>query len=133
VFPEGVRGISKPFDQRYQLTDFGLGFMRLALETKTPIVPVAVIGAEEQLPSIGNFGTLAKLFRMPSFPVIPQLFLGMPFPLPVRYRLYFGEPLHFSGDPDDEDAVLEEKVWTVKTTIQGLIERGLRERKSIFF
>jgi 1-acyl-sn-glycerol-3-phosphate acyltransferase len=133
VFPEGVRGISKTFDQRYQLTDFGLGFMRLALETKTPIVPVAVIGAEEQLPSIGNLETLAKLFRMPSFPLIPQLFLGLAFPLPVRYRLYYGEPLYFSGDPDDEDAVLEEKVWTVKASIQALIERGLRERKSVFF
>jgi 1-acyl-sn-glycerol-3-phosphate acyltransferase len=128
-----VRGISKTFDQRYQLTDFGLGFMRLALETKTPIVPVAVIGAEEQLPSIGNLETLAKLFRMPSFPLIPQLFLGLAFPLPVRYRLYYGEPLYFSGDPDDEDAVLEEKVWTVKASIQALIERGLRERKSVFF
>ncbi len=50
VFPEGARGISKPFSKRYQLADFGSGFMRLALETNTPIVPVAVIGAEEQAP-----------------------------------------------------------------------------------
>src|SRR5213079_3096321 len=48
VFPEGMRGISKPFSKRYQLEEFGLGFMRLAIETRTPIVPVAVIGAEEQ-------------------------------------------------------------------------------------
>ena len=54
VFPEGARGISKPFSERYKLTDFGLGFMRLALETDTPIVPIAVIGAEEQYISFGN-------------------------------------------------------------------------------
>src|ERR1700733_8603158 len=60
VFPEGVRGISKPFTQRYQLAPFGKGFMRLALEMQTPIVPVAVIGAEEQAPAV-NLAPLAKL------------------------------------------------------------------------
>ena len=62
VFPEGAKGISKPFTQRYQLQNFGLGFMRLALETKSPIVPVAVVGAEEQAPAF-NFKPLAKLLR----------------------------------------------------------------------
>jgi 1-acyl-sn-glycerol-3-phosphate acyltransferase len=71
VFPEGARGISKPFRQRYQLTEFGLGFMRLALETNTPIVPVAVVGAEEQYINVGNVGAVAKLLNMPIFPVIP--------------------------------------------------------------
>jgi 1-acyl-sn-glycerol-3-phosphate acyltransferase len=69
VFPEGARGISKTFDQRYQLTDFGLGFVRLAIETGTPIVPVAVIGGEEQYPSIADFKPLARLLNMPAFPV----------------------------------------------------------------
>ena len=54
VFPEGVRGVSKPFRERYQLQEFGHGFMRLAIETQTPIVPVAVIGAEEQYVSFGR-------------------------------------------------------------------------------
>ncbi len=133
VFPEGARGISKTFDKRYQLEGFGLGFLRLALETNTPIVPVAVIGGEEQLPSIGNIKTLARLFGMPAFPVIPQLLVGAAFPLPVRYRLYFGEPLVFDGDPDDDDSVIEEKVWTVKQTIQGMINDGLKARPSVFF
>lgn len=133
VFPEGTRGISKTFDHRYQLVDFGLGFMRLALEMGTPIVPVAVIGAEEQLISVADVKPLAKLLRMPAFPIIPQFFLGAVFPLPTRYRLYFGEPLHFEGDPDDDDAVIEEKVWVVKQTIQSMINRGLKERKSIFW
>ena len=75
VFPEGARGISKTFDQRYKLTEFGLGFMRLAIETDTPVVPIAVIGAEEQYVSVANLEALAKVLRMPAFPIIPQLVL----------------------------------------------------------
>lgn len=134
VFPEGSRGISKPFSQRYRLTDFGLGFMRLALETDTPIVPVAVVGAEEQYISVANLRSIGKLVGMPAFPVIPQLLVpGLQLPLPTKYRIYFGEPLRFSGDPDDDDAVIEEKVWVVKATIQSMINRGLKDRKSIFW
>ncbi|MCZ7684460.1 MAG: acyltransferase family protein, partial [Sandaracinaceae bacterium] len=133
VFPEGSRGISKTFDQRYQLVDFGLGFMRLALETNAPIVPVAVVGGEEQLVSVANVRPLAKLLGMPAFPVIPQLFLGMAFPLPTRYRLYFGEPLYFSGDPDDDDVIIEEKVQRVKQTVQSMVNRGLKERRGVFW
>ncbi len=133
VFPEGARGISKTFDKRYQLTEFGLGFMRLALETNTPIVPVAVVGAEEQYVSFADIKPLGKLLGMPSFPVMPQVFLGMLLPLPTKYRVYFGEPLTFTGDPDDEDGVIEEKVWVVKATIQSMINRGLKERKSLFW
>ncbi len=134
VFPEGVRGISKTFDQRYKLTEFGLGFMRLAIETDTPIVPVAVVGGEEQYISVANLEGLAKLLRAPAFPIIPQIFLpGGQLPLPTKYRLWFGEPMRFSGDPDDDDAVIEEKVWLVKQTVQSMLNRGLKERKHIFW
>jgi 1-acyl-sn-glycerol-3-phosphate acyltransferase len=133
VFPEGSRGISKTFDRRYQLTDFGLGFMRLALETNTPIVPVAIVGGEEQYPSLADVKPLARVLGMPAFPIIPQVFVGMLAPLPTRYRIYFGEPLTFQGDPDDDDAVIEAKVAAVKTTIQTMLQRGLRERKSVWF
>jgi 1-acyl-sn-glycerol-3-phosphate acyltransferase len=134
AFPEGAKGISKTFDQRYQLEEFGLGFMRLALETDTPIVPVAIIGGEEQYVSVGNFDRLASLLKMPSFPILPQLLL--PFgalPLPSRYRIYYGEPMRFTGDPDDDDAVIEEKVAAVRATIQAMLHRGLKARKSVFF
>ena len=134
VFPEGSRGISKTFDQRYQLTDFGLGFMRLAIQTNTPVIPIAVIGGEEQYISVANVDALAKLFRMPAFPIMPQLVLpGGQLPLPTKYRIYFGEPMHFSGDPDDDDAVIEEKVWLVKQTIQSMVNRGVKARKHIFW
>lgn len=134
VFPEGARGISKPFSHRYRLTDFGLGFMRLALETNTPIVPVGVIGAEEQYVSLGNLERLARVFGMPSFPVLPQVLLpGGQLPLPTKYRLYFGEPMVFDGDPDDDDAVIEEKVMRVKGAVQSILNRGLKERSAIFW
>lgn len=133
VFPEGVKGISKTFDARYKLAPFGPGFMRLALETKSPIVPVAVIGAEEQYPSVTDFKKLSKMLGVPALPLIPQLAFGMMMPLPTKYRLYFGEPLHFTGDPDDEDAAIDEKVWVVQATVQSMVNRGLRERKAIFW
>lgn len=134
VFPEGSRGISKPFRDRYTLTEFGLGFMRLALETNTPIVPVAVIGAEEQYISFGNVDGLSRLLGMPNFPLVPQFFVpGLQLPLPTKYRIHFGEPMRFSGDPDDDDAIVDEKVAVVKATIQSMLNRGIKERRSIFF
>jgi 1-acyl-sn-glycerol-3-phosphate acyltransferase len=108
--------------------------MRLALEAKAPVVPVAVIGAEEQYISLGNFRSMAKLLHAPAFPIIPQLFLpGGQLPLPTKYRIYIGEPIRFDGDPDDDDTVIEEKVWVVKATIQSMLNKGLRQRKTVFF
>jgi 1-acyl-sn-glycerol-3-phosphate acyltransferase len=130
VFPEGARGIAKLWPQRYQLQEFGLGFMRLALETNTPIVPVAVIGAEEQAPALLDIKPVAKLLGFPAFPITPT---GLPFPLPTKYRLYFGDPLYFTGRPDDEDTELDKKVRIVRTAIQGMIHQGLKERRSIFW
>src|SRR5258708_8236842 len=75
VFPEGARGVAKTFDLRYKLADFGLGFMRLAVQTNTPVVPVAIVGGEEQYISIPNLAGLARLLRIPPFPPIPQPFL----------------------------------------------------------
>jgi len=134
VFPEGVRGVAKTFEHRYQLADFGSGFMRLAIETGTPIVPVAVVGAEEQYISIANFEALGKVLGMPAFPIVPQLLLpGGQLPLPTRYRLWFGEPMRFNGDVDDDDSVLEEKVWLVRQTIQAMLAKALAQRKHIFW
>jgi 1-acyl-sn-glycerol-3-phosphate acyltransferase len=132
VFPEGAKGISKPFSRRYQLQEFGLGFMRLALQTGTPIVPVSVIGAEEQAPAV-NVRPLARLLGSPSFPVMPIPPFIPIVPLPVKYRLYFGEPQRFTGDPDDDDEVIEGYVRKVKNSIQSMIQIGLKERKHVFW
>jgi len=133
TFPEGVRGVSKPFTRRYELEEFGHGFMRLAIETRTPVVPVAVIGAEEQYISFGNLNWAAKALNLPVFPLVPQLLIpGGQMPLPTKYRLFFGEPMHFSGDPDDDEAVLESKVYLVKQSIAHMLRRGLMQRRSVF-
>ena len=132
VFPEGARGISKPFSKRYQLADFGKGFLRLALEMQAPIVPVAVVGAEEQAPAV-NVKPLAKLLRTPSFPVVPYPPFVPLVPLPVKYRVYFGTPMTFTGDPDDDDTVLDEQVKQVKNAIQSMIHVGLQARKNVFW
>ncbi|MBX7101247.1 MAG: acyltransferase family protein [Myxococcaceae bacterium] len=130
VFPEGMKGINKLFHQRYQLQEFGLGFMRLALETNTPIVPVGVVGAEEQAPALVDLKTVGKLFGLPSLPVTPT---GVPVPLPTKYRIHFGDPLFFTGRPDDDDGELEKKVKVVKAAIQGLLDHGLRTREHVFW
>ena len=133
TFPEGLRGISKPFSERYQLQPFGLGFMRLALRTRTPIVPVAVVGAEEQYVSFGNLQWLAKALRLPVFPLVPQVLLpGGQLPLPMKDRLHFGEPLHFTGDAEDDDVVIGDKVWLVKQSISDLLNATLGRRTSLF-
>lgn len=135
VFPEGTRGVSKPFSKRYQLQGFGLGFMRLAIETNTPIVPVGVVGAEEQYINLGNAKPLARALGMPVFPMIPQLLVpGAQMPLPTKYRLYFGEPMSFDGDADDDDAVIDAKVQEVRARIQALLDEGVTKRQGkIFF
>lgn len=133
VFPEGVDGIAKTYAERYQLQSFGLGFMRLALETRTPIVPVAIVGGEEQYISIANFRKLAQILRMPALPLVPQLFLGMPLPLPTKYRMHFGAPMRFSGPSDDDDASIADKVGRVRSAIDVLLREGLKQRQSIFW
>ncbi len=130
VFPEGVRGLNKPFSKRYQLQRFGTGFLRLALEAGAPIVPVGVVGAEEQSPALANLTSVARLLAMPSLPLTPTI---VPVPLPTRYRLHFGDPLTFTGSPDDEDAVIEEKVERVKAAIQKLLDDGVRQRQHVFW
>lgn len=130
VFPEGVKGISKLYSQKYQLQDFGLGFMRLAMETQSPILPVVLIGAEEQAAAIANITPLAKIFGLPALPLIfPQI---IPVPLPVKYHIHVGKPLNFNGNSNDDDLVTR-NVKKVRRHMEIMIEKGRKQRQSIFF
>lgn len=135
VFPEGARGSGKTWDRRYRLQPFGRGFMRLALQTRTPIVPVAVIGAEESIVSIYDAKPLARILHTPYFPVPPHLpLLGLLAyaPLPTRFHVTFGTAMHFDGPWDDEDQAIDEKVRLVMDRIQSMIDEGLKRRTSVF-
>ncbi len=135
VFPEGERGFVKTYSQRYQLQRFGLGFLRLALETGTPIVPIGIVGAEEQSPGIANLRSVGRLFGSPAFPItltFPFLGLAGFLPLPVKFHIHFGNPLTFEGDPNEDDATIQERVDVVKDEIKRLIADGLATRKSWF-
>jgi 1-acyl-sn-glycerol-3-phosphate acyltransferase len=135
VFPEGQRGFVKTWRQRYQLQKFGLGFMRLALETDTPIVPVGIVGGEEQSPGLANLPALGRLVGSPAFPItltFPLLGPAGFVPLPVKFHLRFGEPLRFEGDSTEDDAEVEEKVEVVKDAIRELIRQGRADRKTWF-
>lgn len=136
AFPEGVHGVNKPFSRRYQLEEFGLGFMRLALMTGAPIVPVAVIGAEEQTVCLWNAESLARLVGMPSLPITPLMPLLGPLallPLPTKYHLHFGRPMRFEGDPDDEDASIAELVNQVRGALSRMIHDGRKARRHVFW
>jgi 1-acyl-sn-glycerol-3-phosphate acyltransferase len=135
VFPEGVRGMNKLYSQRYELQRFGQGFLRLALETDTPIVPVGLVGSEEQQPGLFNLKRVASALGMPAFPITPTFPLLGPLgllPLPVRYHFRFGDPMRFEGDASDDDLVIEKHVTRVRRAIDGLLAEGRRERRGIF-
>jgi 1-acyl-sn-glycerol-3-phosphate acyltransferase len=139
VFPEGHKGTGKPYRERYKLTKFNVGFMELSLLNKTPIVPTAVIGAEEQYPYMLDLKPLARALNFPYMPVTPlMLFLGPlgMLPLPTKYTIYYGEPLHFYREYPPETVKNPETIYalvdTVKTRVQELIDQGLRGRKGVF-
>jgi 1-acyl-sn-glycerol-3-phosphate acyltransferase len=125
VFPEGVRGSGKLYKKRYQLQRFGNGFMHLALNHKTPIVPVGIVGCEETMPAIANLAPVARMIGLPYLPVVPSLL-----PLPARVYLNFGKPMQFSACANE--AEVTEKVEQVKDELRLLIDRGLQERTSIY-
>jgi 1-acyl-sn-glycerol-3-phosphate acyltransferase len=127
TFPEGVKALQRPFRDRYRLVAFGHGFMHVALATGVPVVPVAVVGAEEEAPLLGNPRWLARLVRTPVAPLTPTLVL----PLPVKYRVHFGPPMRFRG-PASPDVVTRH-VASVRSTLQELIQHGLATRDHVFF
>jgi len=136
VFPEGAKGSGKTIFERYQLQKFGNGFLRLALETDSAIVPVAIIGCEETYPGLTSLDPVAKLFGLPYMPVTPFFPLlgvaGM-MPLPSKITIRFGEPIKFTGNPDAPDAEIQGYVEQVKASIQSELDEGLAKRGGRIF
>jgi 1-acyl-sn-glycerol-3-phosphate acyltransferase len=126
VFPEGARGTAKLFRDRYSLVDFGSGFVRLALRTRTPIVPFAVLGAGDAFPTVANAYKLGRLFGIPYVPIVAY---GLPIALPVKIEIEYGAPLRFTGTGNEDDEVVAGYVRTVRDAIRGMLEAGLRRRR----
>ena len=140
VFPEGVKGIGKLYRDRYQLQRFGRGgFIRLCLRTGTPLVPCAVIGAEEASPMLHRDELVSKLLGLPYLPVTPTFpFLGPLglMPAPTKWRIRFGDIVRFDdyGPEAAEDPVLVGRLAdSVRAGIQQMLDSGLAERKSVWF
>jgi 1-acyl-sn-glycerol-3-phosphate acyltransferase len=127
VFPEGARGTAKLWTERWSLVDFGTGFVRLALRTRTPIVPFGFIGGGDAIPTVANLYKIGKLAGIPYVPVTPWL---LPLPRPVPLAIHYGEPLRFEGTGDEDDDVVKGYVEEVKSAIAALIERGREQRRS---
>lgn len=129
IFPEGVPGIAKHFRDRYRLQDWRVGHVELAIRHGAPVVPVGIVGAEEQMPQIGRIP-----IQVAGFPFIPITLT--PIPLPVRYHILYGPPIPVHEDyrPDqaDDPAAVREAAARVKAAVQALLDQGLSERTGIF-
>lgn len=138
-FPEGAKGATKIFRERYRLRRFGRGgAVRLALLTGAPLVPVAVIGAEETHPILFRMTSLARLAGLPFLPVTPTFPwlgpLGL-LPLPSRWRIRFGAPLDLTGlgpEAAEDEILVDRLTEDLRARIQGMLDAGLRERISTF-
>ncbi|AKF11756.1 lysophospholipid acyltransferase family protein [Sandaracinus amylolyticus] len=130
IFPEGVPGIAKPFAERYQLRPFRVGHAELAIQHGAPIVPVGIIGSEEQWPELARI----ESFHAWGAPYLP--IPATPIPLPVRYRIRYGAPIdprgRFSARQADDPAAARTLAREVQAAVQALVDEGLRERKGIF-
>ncbi len=139
VFPEGFKGVGKPFSERYTLQRFGRGgFVGAALRTGAPIIPCAIVGAEEIYPMLGNARTAARLLGLPYFPITPTFPLLGPLglvPLPSKWLIAFGEPIETAsyGPAAAEDPMLVFNLTDqVRETIQQSLYRLLMQRKGVF-
>jgi 1-acyl-sn-glycerol-3-phosphate acyltransferase len=140
VWPEGFKGIGKLYRDRYKLQRFGRGgFVSVALRSQVPIIPVAIIGAEEIYPMLANVRFLARLFGFPYFPLTAQFPLLGPLgllPLPSKWVIDFGEPIDttpYGPEAADDPMLVFELTDRVRDTIQQMLYRNLMGRRSIFF
>lgn len=129
IFPEGVPGISKHFRDRYHLADWRVGHVELAIRHGAPVVPVGIVGAEEQMPQIGKIDV--KFLGAPFIPLTLT-----PIPLPVRYHILYGPPIPipdlYRPEQADDPGVVREASARTRAAVEALLEQGLAERTGIF-
>ncbi len=140
VFPEGAKGIGKLYKERYRLQRFGRGgFIRLALRTRTPVVPAAIVGAEEANPLFYRVEGLAKALGVPYLPITPTFPalgpLGL-LPAPTKWKIIFGEPISFDAhgpEAAEDDLLVGRLAEQVRATIQSMVDVTVSGRRSIWF
>jgi 1-acyl-sn-glycerol-3-phosphate acyltransferase len=141
VFPEGTKGPSKSFTDRYQLRRFGRGgFVEIAMRAGVPVVPIAVVGSEEAMPIVLRLPSVAKALRVPYVPVTANVLtmgpLGMILPFPAKFKLRVLDPVRFDVPPDQEryskSRIMEESE-RLRTHLQEAVYDMLRDRRSVWF
>jgi 1-acyl-sn-glycerol-3-phosphate acyltransferase len=139
VFPEGVKGAAKVFRERYRLKRFGRGgVVRVALETRVPIVPIGVVGAEEAHPILFKWGAPARAIGLPFLPVTPTFPLLGPLgllPLPTKWVIRIGEPMfidHLEPDAASDELLISRMTEELRSQIQTLVDTGLSDRQSVW-
>jgi 1-acyl-sn-glycerol-3-phosphate acyltransferase len=136
VFPEGLKGVGKLYRERYRLSHFGRGgFVRLARQANVPILPVAIVGAEEIHPLLGRMTTLAKPLGLPYIPITPTFPLLGPLgllPVPSKWSIQIGAPVAVPKEGDGSDGTLE-TAEAVRRRIDQMIAELLVQRRSILF
>lgn len=138
IYPEGIRGVGKPFRERYRVLDFHPGFVQLALATGTPLIPVATLGGDEIYPEFTNLKSVANFLKMPFFPVT-LTFPWLPFPLmliplPVRWMIHVHKPIKLDYPPEkasDRKLVLK-LAREIQYEIQDDLNKMLRRRRFFF-
>jgi 1-acyl-sn-glycerol-3-phosphate acyltransferase len=141
VFPEGTKATGKRFTERYQLHRFGRGgFVEIAMRAGVPVIPIAVVGAEEAMPIVFKSSRAAKLLGLPYFPVTANMLmlgpLGLVGYLPSKFRLRVLPPVYFDVAPDQErysrSRVMDESE-RIRQTVQEALYDMLRTRRSVWF
>jgi 1-acyl-sn-glycerol-3-phosphate acyltransferase len=140
VYPEGHKGVGKLYKDRYRLVRFGRGgFVKMAINTQSPIIPVAVVGAEETYVSLAKSGALARLTGFPYFPITPTFPwlgpLGM-LPLPSKWYIDFGEPIpvdEYGPEAAHNLVLISQLTDHARNVVQGMICERLARRPSVFF
>jgi 1-acyl-sn-glycerol-3-phosphate acyltransferase len=140
VWPEGFKGIGKPYSDRYKLQRFGRGgFVSAAIRTGVPIIPCSVVGAEEIYPLVGNVPSLARLLGVPYIPITPFFPLLGPLgmvPLPSKWLIEFGEPIRtdaYDEGAADDPMLVFNVTDQVRETVQQTLYTLLMQRRSVFY